>query len=290
MKLKIYHPFIILLFYIFEFFGKIIPLKWIPFFGSFLGKISYFILESKRNLVYENLKIAFPDWNQKKIKTCAFENFKHYGITFFELFKTKVLVPKVQIEGIENLKEKPAILITGHIGNWELMGQVLGRKGIPLFALAKRSYLNVFTDFLIKLRKRGNVETILRAEEESPKLLLKAIKEAKILGFLIDQDTKADSLFVNFFQRPASTPKGPVEIAIKKKLPLNFGYLIRKNYFNYYLKIEKIDISNLNLEEILIILNKKIEEVIRRHPTQWVWVHRRWKTKPTSLNPYKKNI
>lgn len=245
-----------------------------------MGKFAYFLLKRKRKIVIENLKIAFPEWRNEKIKRCALENFKHYGVTFFELFKIKNLKDRVEVEGIENLEERPGILITGHIGNWELMAHVLGSKGIPLFALAKRSYINVFTQFLIKLRKKGNVETILRAEAESPKLLLKAIKENKILGFLIDQDTKTDSLFINFFSKPASTPKGPVELALRKNLPLNFGYLVRKGFFKYFLKIERIDTSISNLEEILTTLNRKIEEVIRKHPTQWVWVHKRWRRQP----------
>lgn len=280
--MKIHHPLLIFLFYIFEFLGKLIPLKLVPFFGSLLGKFAHFLLKKQRKTIIENLKIAFPEWRDEKIKRCVVENFKHYGITFFELFKVKNLKEGVEIEGIENLEGKPGILITGHIGNWELMAQVLGSKGIPLFALAKRSYLNVFTQFLIKLRKKGNVETILRAEEESSKLLLKAIKEKKIIGFLIDQDTKTDSLYINFFSKPASTPKGPVELALRKNLPLTFGYLVRKRYLKYFLKIEKIDTSSLNLEEILTLLNRKIEEVIRKHPTQWVWVHKRWRRQPTS--------
>lgn len=262
-----------------------IPPKFINAFGSFTGKLAFILLKSKRKLVYENLKRAFPHWEESKLKRCNLENFKHYGITFFELLKIEKLTDKVEIEGLENLDKRPAILITGHIGNWELMAQVLGRKGVPLFALAKRSYMNVFTDFLKELRKKGNVETILRSEESSPKLFLKAIKENKVLGFLIDQDTKADSLFIPFFSIPASTPKGPVEIAIKKNLPLVFGYLIRKGALKYFLKIERVDLAGMGIEEALKILNLKFEEVIRKHPTQWVWVHRRWKSQPTSSNP-----
>lgn len=285
MKIKLHHPLIVLFFYLFWFLGKLIPLKFINSLGSATGKIAFLFLKSKRKLVYENLKRAFPHWKESKIKECALENFKHYGITFFELFKIEKLVGKVEVEGIEHLEKKPAILITGHIGNWELMAQVLGRKGVPLFAMAKRSYMNIFTDFLIKLRKKGKVETILRSEENSPKLLLKAIKENKVLGFLIDQDTKADSLFVPFFSVPASTPKGPVEIAIKKNLSLVFGYLIRKGALKYFIKIERVDLSGIWIEDALKILNLKLEEVISKHPTQWVWVHRRWKSQPTSLNP-----
>jgi len=266
---------------------KFLPLKILPLFGSFLGKIAFLILKSKRNLIYQNLKTAFPNWKEEKLKKCTLENFKHYGITFLELFKTKKLLNKIEIEGIENLNEKPSIFITGHIGNWELLAQALGNNGIPLFALAKKSYLNVFTNFLINLRKKGNVETILRSEKESPKLLLKSIKEGNVLGFLIDQDTKVDGIFIDFFGIPAYTPKGPIEIALKKKIPLNFGYLIRKGYFKYYSKIERIDTSSFNLEETLKIINKKFENIIREHPTQWVWVHKRWKTKPNK-NDFKR--
>ncbi len=280
LKIKLHHPIIIVLFYLAKFFIKLLPLNFLPFLGSQLGKYSFLILKSKRNLVYENLKIAFPHWDKEKLKKCVLENFKHYGITFLELFKTENLLNKIEIEGIENLKEKPSILITGHIGNWELMAQALGKNGVPLFALAKKSYLNVFTKFLINLRKKGNVETILRSENDSPKKLLKAIREGKVLGFLIDQDTKVDGIFVDFFGRPAYTPKGPVEIALKKNIPLNFGYLVRKGNLKYYLKVERIDNISLNLEEILRIINKKFENIIKAHPTQWVWVHKRWKTKP----------
>lgn len=280
LKFKLHYPVLIILFKLFKISGKLIPLSFIPILGSGIGKLAYLLLKSKRKLIYENLKVSFPEWNSQKLKKCTYENFRHYGITFLELFKIEKLLKNVEIDGIENFKDRPSILITGHIGNWELMAQALGKNQIPLFALAKKSYLNIFTEFLINIRKKANIETILRAEKESPKLLLKAIKENKVLGFLIDQETKVESVFIEFFGRQALTPIGPVELALKKNLPLIFGYLIRKRYFKYYLKIEKIDKSSLNKVEILTLLNKKIENVIRKHPTQWVWVHNRWKSQP----------
>ncbi len=282
MKFKIHHPFIILFFYIFWILGKLIPLKILPLFGIALGNLAFFILGSLKKIVFENLRTAFPHWKEEKIKKCIRENFKHYGITFFELFKIKKLVGRVEVEGIEFLEERPCLLITGHIGNWELMAQKLGNLKVPLYAVAKATYISTFNKFLINMRKRGGIESLLRNSTEGKKLLLKALKEKKVLGMLIDQDTKVEGVFVPFFSKLAYTPKGSAEIAIKKKLPVVFGYIIRKRGMKYELKIKKLEILSENVEEVTYQMTREIEKVIKRHPTQWVWIHKRWKTKPTN--------
>ena len=272
----------IFFFHFFQILGKIIPIKFLPFFGAILGKISFIILKSKRNLIYENLKLSFPNWEEEKIKRCTLENFKHYGLTFFELFKIKNLIERVEIEGLENLDQKPCIFITAHLGNWELLAQVLAKNNVPLYAIAKETYISNFNRFLINLRKKGKIETILRGSKESAKLMLKCIKEKKVLGFLIDQDTKVESVFVPFFGRLASTPSGPAELAIKKSLPICFGYIVRKKNLKYSIKIKKLEFQSNDVGKITSKMTKEIEIAIRKNPTQWVWVHKRWKTRPSN--------
>lgn len=272
----------IFFFHFFQILGKIVPIKFLPFFGAILGKFSFIILKSKRNLIYENLKTSFPNWREEKIKKCMKENFKHYGLTFFELFKIKNLIKRVEIEGLENLNQRPCIFITAHLGNWELLAQVLGKNNVPLYAIAKETYISNFNRFLINLRKKRNVETILRSSKDSAKLMLKCIKEKKVMGFLIDQDTKVESVFVPFFGRLASTPKGPAELAIKKGLPICFGYIIRKKNLKYYIKIKKLEFQSNDVGEITSKMTKEIEMAILKNPTQWVWVHKRWKTRPSN--------
>ena len=280
------HPFrntlVLLLFYLLLGLTRLVPVRAVRCAGAVLGDLARWLVPKHRRRVRDHLLIAFPDWTAAKRERCLKANFRHYGMLFFELLKADGLLDRVSVEGLEHLENRPLVLATGHIGPWELFGQWLGTHSHPLSAVARELYLPALNDFLVGRRARANFTTILRGSPQSGRLLLQAIKERRILAMLIDQDTNVEAVFVPFFGRPASTPVGAAALALRKGLPVVAGTIHRTPGMRYRIVLRPVHTTGLDETALTARLTTELESSIRRHPTQWVWVHRRWRTVPTS--------
>jgi len=122
----------------------------------------------------------------------------------------------------------------------------------------------------------------------SIKEALKCLKRNEILGILSDIDTSVDGVFVDFFGRPAFTPRGPASIALRTGAALIPAFIIRQKDDAHKVVIEKaleLEITGNQEEDVLINtarFTKIIESYIRKYPEQWIWIHKRWKTKPNA--------
>ena len=279
------HPFrnalVLILFYFLLGLTRLVPVRAIPFAGAFLGDLARRLVPKHRRRVRDHLLLAFPGWTPEKRERCLKANFRHYGMLFFELLKADKLLDRVSVEGLELLEKRPLVLATGHIGPWELFGQWLGTHGHPLSAVARELYLPALNDYLVGRRARANFTTILRGSPQSGRLLLQAIKERRILAMLIDQDTKVEAVFVPFFGRPASTPVGAASLALRKGLPVVIGTICRTPGMRYRITLNPVHTTGLDETALTARLTAGLEAAVRHHPTQWVWIHRRWRTKPT---------
>lgn len=248
--------------------------------GGRLGDLTRIMLPKQANRAREHLQKAFPEWSREKTDLCLKQNFRHYGITLSELFRLEKLMPRVEIDGMEHL-EGGAVLVSGHCGNWELMARTIGRRGPGLIVVAREAYLNTLNTFLVRLRRKGGVQTILRGSSDSPRQLLQAVKDRSVLGMLIDQDTKVDGVFVDFFGHPAHTPVGAAKLAVKYEIPVVTGFIHRTPSGGHRLRFAPpLNPMEYNETALTQLLTRRIEDQIRAHPAQWVWVHRRWKKRP----------
>lgn len=279
------HPlrnlFVLFFFYLFLCLARLVPLRSIPCAGACIGDLARLLLPKHRRRVREHLRIAFPNWPPEKSDRCLKANFRHYGLLFFELLRADRLLDRVTVEGLEHLDRRPLVLVTAHIGPWELLGQYLGRNGYPLSAVARELYLPALNEFLIGMRARADFTTILRGSPQSGRLLLQALKEGRLLAMLIDQDTKVEAVFVPFFGRPASTPVGAAALALRKDLPVVTVFTERLPGLRYRLAFKPVAKEGLDETALTARLTGEIEAEIRRHPTQWVWLHRRWRRQPS---------
>ena len=167
---------------------------------------------------------------------------------------------------------------TGHIGNWELMAAALARSGFPITAIAKESYDPRFTRLIEGERRRFGVEVIHRGQAGSSAATLRALRSGRVLGLLIDQDTRAPGTFVPFFDEPAFTPTGAATLAMRTGAPLVVGAIRRTPRGGHVVDIERCA-SPADAAEGTASLTAALERKIRRHPSQWVWFHERWKTR-----------
>ena len=182
-------------------------------------------------------------------------------------------------------RKKGLLILAGHIGNWELIAAGIARN-YSLNVIAKKIYIEELNNMLVKYRNMKNVKVILRSESSSARKMLKALRNNEIIAMLIDQDTSVQSVFVDFFGMPASTPLGLASIALKtgtpvimasdKRLP---GYKHQFIISDEIVPPETTGNFDTDVKNFTAKLTKCLEDFIRENPEQWVWFHERWKTK-----------
>lgn len=282
------------------FIAYLIPLNIGVRIGGILGRAVYYILHKERQKTFRNLKIAFPDKDEDEIRRIACACFSSLGKGLVELinlpkFNKDNIDRIVRIEGEEHInkaleKKKGYIFVTGHIGNWELMGAFFGMKGYKVNVIAAPIYDSRINELLIKQRAIHNVRVIQRGAENIKREILKALHNNESLTMLIDQDTKVPGVFVDFFRRKAYTPSGAASIAMRTGAPVLMGFIKRLPDNTHKIQIKEplrlINSGNkdADIEANTALFTKMIESEIKKDPDQWVWMHNRWKRSPEKFN------
>jgi KDO2-lipid IV(A) lauroyltransferase len=171
------------------------------------------------------------------------------------------------------------MLVSGHFGSWELNGASIGRAGFPITVVAKQQS-NPYVDAWIQ-RNRENMNMRIIAPGAPVRHILRALKNGETVGLISDQDAGKRGVFVNFFGRPASTPQGAAELALKYGLPVVMIMTARTSPGKYRSLAREIEVRDDDTVETLTQrYTASIEEIIRQYPEQYFWMHRRWKTQP----------
>ncbi|NPA58140.1 MAG: lysophospholipid acyltransferase family protein [Aquificae bacterium] len=247
----------------------------------------------RREVILTNLEMAFPftdtEW-KKKIGKLSLQNI---GRTLTEFPKIPDYVKTGYIdeifrfeEGRELLhREGGKILITAHIGNWEIGGAGLSREVGQVYTLAYRMKNKKLNRLITQIRESAGAKIIFH--DQPLKDFVKALKNGKTIVFLADQNAlRHRGVFVDFFGHKASTVSFPAKLSLKYGVPVLFGY----QYYHYETKTYRAVVREVPQPEkgsyddmvIQLVQNytKKIEEAVREHPDQYFWVHKRWKTRP----------
>lgn len=289
--------------YIFYYLGRaaaflvyLLPVRVSVYLAKFLGRIGFRVLGKYRRLTIENLKLAFgsekADEEIEGIARRVFENLARYGVELINFPKINkgnldkwVTIGNAQILDAAVRRGKGIIILTAHFGNWELTGLTLRERGYRGCVIGRRIYFDKYDAWLNELRRMHDVNVIYR--DESPRKAIKALRDNQIVGIVADQDVDSvEGVFVNFFGKPAYTPAGPVVLARATGAALIPALMIKEGS-RHVLMVEKplelVDTGNK--EQDLVTNTQKwsdvIESYIRKYPDQWVWMHRRWKTKAT---------
>jgi KDO2-lipid IV(A) lauroyltransferase len=215
--------------------------------------------------------------------------FHHLGLSAVEVCRLRripaeagaVVVPEASRRALEAaLREgRGVVFATGHLGNWELMAAALARAGFPITAIAKESYDPRFTRLVEGERRRLGVEVIHRGRPGASAATLRALRAGRVIGLLIDQDTRVPGAFVPFFDAPAFTPIGAAALAVRTGAPLVVGSIRRTPRGGHVIDVERC-VPPADAAAGTAALTAALERRIRRHPSQWVWFHERWKTQP----------
>jgi len=174
-----------------------------------------------------------------------------------------------------------AVFFTGHLGNWELLAITLAQHGYPVTVVGRPSYDPRFTALVDGLRGRFGVEVVARGEPGSAARLLRALRAGRFLGVLIDQDTSLPGVFVPFFGRLAHTPVGPAELARRTGAVPLAGWLRRRRDGGATIVVERLE-DCADAAALTARATRRLEAWIRERPSQWVWLHDRWRTRPAT--------
>ncbi|MHB8483310.1 MAG: lysophospholipid acyltransferase family protein [Nitrospiria bacterium] len=269
--------------------------------GGFLGGLAYKGLKRERNRAWNNFNLAFGDrYDDRQKDEILRKSFQNLGKSLIEVLKfrqihSRNIDQKVTFEGESCLKEafakgKGIVFVTGHIGNWELMGIALSIKGYPTNVIAAPLYDSRLDLMMNQFRLLHGVQTITRGGERGARKILSALKNNQILGLLIDQDIDAEGVFVDFFSRKTFTPSGAASLALKSGASVILGFIHRGEDNHHVVSLKgPVPLVQQGTLEANIYANtayftKTIEENISRYPDEWVWMHNRWQTRPGSAD------
>lgn len=264
--------------------------------GAGLGALAWLGLTSPRRLALENLAVAFPaltDHERARIGRAALINLGRSAMEMLMLSRRRnaTIDRWCTAGGDDPIRRaladgRGAVFVTGHTGNWELLGALVVRRGFPTTVVATPVYDSRLDEFLVAARAAQGVETIRRGSGSSARQLLSALRRNAVLGLLIDQDTDVEGTFVPFFGRPAYTPIGAAALALRTGATVVCGFLVREGAVRHRLVVEgpitlvRTGDHERDVVENTALLTAHIERHIRAYPEQWVWFHRRWKRRP----------
>ena len=175
--------------------------------------------------------------------------------------------------------DRPIVALTGHTGNWDLLAAYMIHRGIPITTIGREARNPAGQHILAKMRQGYGIETIWRSDRRAVKRLMECLKERRVVAALIDQDTRVDSRFTPFFGFPAKTPVSLISLGKRARARFVSAFLFRVGFMRYEVFTEEFP-DDLSEDEILTMYNARLEALIRRFPGQWVWFHKRWRSRP----------
>jgi KDO2-lipid IV(A) lauroyltransferase len=243
-----------------------------------------------------NLELAFPEKNKserRKILRAAFTSIGRQlaEVSLFPRYTRENVGQVIVYDGFENYERahsrgKGVLYLTAHLGAWELSAFAHSLQGHPL-RIVMRGLDNPYLDALVQRYRTMHGNSVID-KDNFVRGLLAAMKEGETVGILMDTNmTPPQGVFVDFFRIPACTASGLARIALRTDAAVVPGFTVWDPVLRKYrLRFEPaLQLIRTQDEEDDVVANtarftKIIEDYVRRYPDQWLWVHRRWKTRP----------
>jgi KDO2-lipid IV(A) lauroyltransferase len=260
--------------------------------GERIGRLGYAPLKIRRAVVERQLKAAFPGKSAEEIERIARAAYGHLGRTTIETAvlpsydRNRILDLFEDVSGWSIVEERMArgkglIVVTGHLGNWELGGAYLAARGLPIDAVARHMNNPLFDDYLTATRHRIGMTVV--HDDQAVRRVPRSLKSGRAVAMLVDQGALGlASSWVPFFGRLAKTPRGPAVFALRLGTPIVFGVALRTPSGRYQLTFEPIETRDTgdreaDVDRIVTEYTAVLEKWVRRAPEQYFWHHRRWK-------------
>jgi len=264
--------------------------------GEGLGNLAYALAGNLRRTGDRNLQLAFPDKTKHEreqlVRGCFRSLGRQLGV-FSKFAKSPVesLLPIVQISGLEHYEQlkaehKGVVFFTAHLGAWELLPLCSSLRGNPLNVVVRRLDNPKVEEMVEQIRARWGNQTLDKLS--AGRQMIKALRSGEALGLLTDLNTlDEEAIFVDFFGVPAATNFMVAKLALRTKSP------IMPMFAPWDAKLRKFDLQvsppvtvevsgdeEKDVRNLTAQLSRITEEKIRSYPDQWLWIHKRWKTRP----------
>lgn len=261
-----------------------------------LGATAARVAPFRRRLLLDNLRRAFPHWSETQRRELLPAIYTNLFALGFEVLGMEHLTREEIEAGVEIDPESKAridqlgetgrgfVVMTAHFGNWEWVGAYMLALGYDVGIWAKPMH-NQTTEALIR-NQRERMGYSIFYTHQSPLRLFRHVKKGGVIALLADQDARGEGLFLPFFGYPASTPTGPAWVAVKLGVPIlpGFGFRTKdgrvRAWTGEIFYPDKEADEDAEIERALRHYNRELEKAIREEPSQFMWFHRRWKTRP----------
>ena len=265
-----------------------------------IGTLFYAPLGIRRRVAEKQIAAAFPEFSSREVRRVARESYRHLGRVAAETALLSRLDTKGVLEhfagsdGLELLQKQVAeghgaIVLTGHLGNWELAGAMVAANGMPIDVVVRLMGNPLFDAYLTRTRTRLGM-TVVR-DRDAVRQTPRSLRAGRVIAFLSDQSAlHIASSFIDFFGRPAKTPRGPAVFALRLDAPAFFGACVREPDGRYRIHVreivsERTGDTDRDIEAILNEYSRLLEQYVRATPEQYFWQHRRWKRQPVGTPP-----
>ena len=254
--------------------------------GASIGYIVGLLPLRETRIATLQLQAFMPDQNTSSVVP---KIFAHVGRSILESFNLAPLTsPPFKHISCEdwsdverwNKEDRPIVALTAHTGNWDLLAAYVIARGLKVSTIGREARNPDLQVALRAMRDAYGIETIWRSDKSGVKRIVGCFKERRIIAALIDQDTRVDSCFVPFFGTPAKTPSALIELGKRYNARFVTAFIVRTHGTHFEIKVRELD-SSLTTEALLTEYNRRLEEILRLHPDQWVWFHKRWRSHPT---------
>ncbi len=276
---------------IYTMFSHKLPGKGREYLGRFTGWLFYKAVKSRREVAQRNLRKSFPSMKPKEVDQIIGDVFRNLGFTLVEFFQTKKLTgggykKYIEIENEDYLQEafnrgQGVIIYSAHFGNWEWLLSIIAAMGYPLTVIARRQN-EIVNKIYEDIRETTGSRIIYRGEGSFQKSL-DSLKQGGCVYLVGDQEALTKGWKVQFLGRPASAFNGVVKLAGMSGAAVVPTFLIRTGPERHRLVFKEPvyvadDATEEEQREILQELTDIYNDIITEHKSQWLWIHRRWKT------------
>jgi KDO2-lipid IV(A) lauroyltransferase len=265
---------------------------------SCIGTVCYYLLRTDRRTTVNNLRFIFGnEWDEKKIRAVSRAVFRSKGKNLFDAVhlgaaKADIFDGIVSHDSLYDIAQangrgKGIVVITAHLGCFEMLLHLFARRGLSCFAVGRAFKIPGVDEAVRKIRSGPDIEYIDRSE--SSRKIVRLLRQGRVMGVLIDQDTNVEGVFADFLGHPAFTPSSAVRFAMRLGIPIFVAVTARVagDKHHVYVSEELIPVNTGDINADLVTNIRRINDIIgnyiRKHPEQWVWMHERWKTAPCAL-------
>jgi KDO2-lipid IV(A) lauroyltransferase len=267
-----------------------------------LGWVWSRVVRRSYDRAVENIAAALGDQlRPPEIERIALRSIQNFVMTGIELLQSPRLINRwswpqyVTLNNVERVLDmamagKPAIMVTGHFGNFELLGQLMACLLGRFTAVMRPMNNELINRFLLQTRRHTGLELIMKKGAVGAARRL--LEDGQFVGFMPDQNAGSTGVFVDFFGRPASTVKTVALLACEQRVPVVVGFCRRTGpHFHHAMGVERIIEpdewagAENPVHWITQMYTHVIEGMVRRHPEQYLWAHRRWKSRPRGADP-----